>query len=160
MGDAAPSASEISNDLGDGRRCLRADNYREGTSSPQTLLRNGSTLPNTVRQGDGLLLVGILTFDSVTERYGLVLTEHHSSTAETRRGRQRHPLGEVDTLVLAMVASGAGNKQIARALSASHSYAARQVRKTLQKLGVRSRAAAVVCAAREGWLEQPSDVRQ
>lgn len=70
-------------------------------------------------------------------------------------GRERPPLTPREREVLALVAGGLGDRQIAEALVLSEHTVHRHMSNILTKLGCSSRAAAVARAAEQGLLEPP-----
>ena len=80
------------------------------------------------------------------------------TTSPMRATTSDHSLAVAEALspremdVLALVAEGCRDREIAARLYVSHHTVANHVKSILSKLGVSSRAAAVACAARSGLL--------
>jgi NarL family two-component system response regulator LiaR len=70
-----------------------------------------------------------------------------------RRDEQAEPLTERELEVLRAAALGGGNKSIGEALSISPQTVQVHLRNIFGKLGVNSRAEAVACALRHGWVK-------
>ncbi|MBI4319135.1 MAG: helix-turn-helix transcriptional regulator [Chloroflexi bacterium] len=101
--------------------------------------------------GEGLLVVGVIAYDASKDRYGLILTANARGIPGTCP--PDGALNELEQRVLQMIASGAGNKQVARTLRTSPSLASRRVRDIVKKLGKRSRAEAIAHASTLGLLK-------
>jgi DNA-binding NarL/FixJ family response regulator len=99
----------------------------------------------------GLLLVGVVTYDSLLDKYALIVTDQRERDADLTFSDDA--LDETERRLLRMVAQGSVSKQIARSLETSPATAGRRVRQALKKLGKRSRAAAVAHASKVGLLE-------
>jgi DNA-binding NarL/FixJ family response regulator len=105
-----------------------------------------------VSQGEYLIDHDVLSQPALTSRVLQSFRELPISAEEALRPLEPSPLSNRESEILAHIADGKSNKEIARLLDISDQTVKNHVTSILKKLSVNDRTAAVVTSWRQGWI--------